>query len=206
MKITNHLNDPKIRIRTQDELNRRKENFLELCNILDQQNIFYFIQGGTLLGARREKKFIEWDWDVEISVFDKDLNFKFDTLLKKFVLSGFSIAKCNKFQNPKIDLYKDDDYETTSFTIMSWKYEKDKKKYSRGKINIPEYFFKQFGNIEFYEKKFNTPYPIEDYLTYQYGDWKTKKRTSDKEMYMTSIYYKRDNYILKFLKNFFKNN
>ena len=61
----------KIRIRDKKELEDRKNSFLEICNILDELNVRFFIQGGTLLGAKRDKRFIEWDWDVEISLFNE---------------------------------------------------------------------------------------------------------------------------------------
>ena len=50
----------------------------------------------------------------------------------------------------------------------------------RSKINIPEYFFYKYDEIFFYEKKFYTPSPVDDYLSYQYGNWKIRKRTSNK--------------------------
>ena len=60
------------------------------------------------------------------------------------------------------------------------------------------------GIKKFYGKIFNTPSPLDEYLTYQYGDWKTRKRTSDKRLYMTSQYYKGDNLLIRLLKFFFK--
>ena len=200
MKKLTNLDDPKTRIRTSEELESRKKCFLEICNILDRLDVFYFIQGGTLLAARRDKKFIEWDWDVEISVYDNDLSKIFDELIKELSLENFSIVKCNKFFNAKIDCYKEFDHETTSFTIMAWSYDKNKNRYFRGKINIPEKFLNKGGQIYFYEKKFNTPSPIDDYLAYQYGDWKIRKRTSNKELYMTNQFYNRDSFVIKIIK------
>ena len=197
------LDYSKTRIRTSEELESRRKNFLEICQILDELNVFYFIHGGTLLGARRDKKFIEWDWDVEISFYNNDFQNIFDDLLKKLLIRNFSIFQSNKCQNPKIDCYKDFDYKTSTFTLSSWSYDKNKKRYFRGKINVPEKFLKKNGNIEFYGKIFNTPSPLDEYLTYQYGDWKTRKRTSDKRSYMTSQYYKGDSLFIRLLKFFF---
>ena len=58
-------NDDKIRIRNEKELASRRKCFLEICDIFEKNNIFYFIQAGTLLGAYREKDFIKWDWDLK---------------------------------------------------------------------------------------------------------------------------------------------
>ena len=54
--------------------------------------MFYFIHGGTL-GARRDKKFIEWDWDVEISFYNNDFQNIFDDLItyqKLFYISEYN--------------------------------------------------------------------------------------------------------------------
>jgi hypothetical protein len=147
------LND-KIRICSKEELESRKKRFLEICKILDNLNIFYFIQGGTLLGARREKRFIEWDWDVEISLYDHGFIRNFDDIIKSLSLNNFSIINCDKFENQKIDCYKEFSPETTTFTLLSWSYRKKNKNYFCSKINIPEYFFNKYDEIFFYEKKF----------------------------------------------------
>jgi len=193
----------KIRIRTKQELESRKEKFLEICKILDDLKIFYFIQGGTLLGARREKRFIEWDWDVEISLYDYDFIKNFDDIIKSLRLNKFHIVKSDKYLTQKIDCYKEYSQEVSTFTLLSWSYSKKNKNYYRSKINIPEHFLDKYEEIFFYEKKFFTPYPIDDYLSYQYGDWKIRKRTSNKEKYMTKKFFKRDNLIVKINKYIF---
>ena len=47
----------------------------------------------------------------------------------------------------------------------------------RGLAVIPSHYFTNLSEIEFYEMKFKTPAPVEDYLTYYYGeDWRIPKR------------------------------
>ena len=192
----------KIRIRTSEELKDRKERFLEICKILEELDITYFLLGGVLLGARRDNSFIEWDWDVEICVFNNEFNSNFEKILEKLLEFNFNIWNCRKKNfDSKIDIYKNYSKDVTFYTIMGWSLNQTENKYFRNKISFPDHFLKKFGTIEFYGKKFNTPYPLDEYLSYQYGDWKNRKRTSDKERYMTSKYYKRDNFIYKFLKN-----
>ena len=62
----------KLKIRSDDEMQSRRRCFIEICEILEKIDIFYFIQGGVLLGAYRENDFIKWDWDVEISLFAEE--------------------------------------------------------------------------------------------------------------------------------------
>ena len=73
-------NTSKVRIRTKLELEKRKKNFLKIVDILNKRKIVFFLQGGVLLGARREKNFIKWDWDIEISLFAEDLIKNYDIL------------------------------------------------------------------------------------------------------------------------------
>ena len=201
--------DSKLRIRSSEELENRKNCFLEISNVLDKLNIFYFIQGGILLGARREKKFIEWDWDVEISLFYDDMNLNFDRIISELINKGFNITSLNKNKhNIKIDCIKDYSEEVSSYTLLGWAHYPLEKKYKRGKINIPEKFLKNFEKIIFYQKEFNAPFPIDEYLTYQYGNWKKRLRSSDKNEYMTKNFYQRNSFIFEklvtILKSFYR--
>ena len=49
------MKDSKIRVRSNDELKSREKCFLEITNMLKENNINFFLQGGVLLGAYREK-------------------------------------------------------------------------------------------------------------------------------------------------------
>jgi len=46
----------------------------KIKKILDKHNIEYWLDEGTLLGAVREKKLIEWDHDIDLSIWYKDLS------------------------------------------------------------------------------------------------------------------------------------
>ncbi len=78
------MDKSKVRIRSKEELKSREEGFLEIVDILQKNNIFFFIQAGTVLGARRENYFIKWDWDVEIGIFEKDFIKNYDFIRSEF--------------------------------------------------------------------------------------------------------------------------
>ncbi len=194
----------KLRIRTNLELQSRKKCFLEITNMLKKNNINFFLQGGVLLGAYREKDFIKWDWDVEISLFKEDFSKNFELIKTKLKELNFKICKdINLKKNVKIDCYKEFPYEITGYTLVGWNYDLNKKKYFRKEINIPDKFLKNFSEITFLNDKFNCPNPIEEYLTYQYGDWRTPLRSTIKKDYMTNKFYNEENYMKKILKKIY---
>ncbi len=176
----------KVRIRTSEELEIRKYEFLKICEILDKLKIKYFLQGGILLGAIRNSGFIPWDWDAEISVFSDDVINKIDHLISEIKSSGFKIEKYSKeLYNLKIDFAGELPKETTSYTILGWTHNKEKNIYWRNNFKIPDNFFENMKKIKLFDKYFFAPNPPEKYLEHQYGNWKLPLQTSDKSLYLT---------------------
>ena len=75
----------------------RKKGFLEIVNILKSNNIFFFLQGGVLLGAVRNNSFIQWDWDVEISLFSDEFFEKRELIKNALLENGFKIIKSSYY-------------------------------------------------------------------------------------------------------------
>ncbi len=208
-KINKSESDQKTRIRTRSELDIRRKEFIEICVLLDSLNIRYFLLGGILLGAIRNNDFISWDWDVEICVFSKDV-FNNKILLTEINASHFKIIKQDdKLLSFKLDLLGKLPKEVSCYSIMGWNHDKKKEIFWRKNFKIPEHFLLNMKKIQLFDKFHYAPYPPEDYLTHQYGDWKTPMQTSDKDIYLSKEYYqysKPKEYlknIFKYLKNFF---
>lgn len=56
-----------------DNQEKAIETLRKIKKILDKNNIKYWLDEGTLLGAVREKKLIEWDHDIDLSIWYRDL-------------------------------------------------------------------------------------------------------------------------------------
>lgn len=63
-----------------------------LDKIFKKHDITYWLDYGTLLGAVREGKPIEWDWDIDVSIFFKDL-LRAHFLEKEFQKYGYSFKR-----------------------------------------------------------------------------------------------------------------
>lgn len=74
---------------------------VEIC---DENNIFYWLEGGTLLGAVRHKGFIPWDDDIDICMMYDDYN-KFLSIFKnneKYTLLEKNTEKDYEFPYAKV--------------------------------------------------------------------------------------------------------
>ena len=198
----------KLRSRTKNELKDRKKGFFEIINILKSKNIFFFIQGGVLLGAVRNNDFIQWDWDVEISLFSDEFFEKRELIKNALLENGFKIFKENyERERIKIDVYKYQDYATTGYTLFGWTFNKEKNKILRGEINIPSKFMDNMEKITFFDEEFYCPGPVNDYLTYQYGNWRKEIRSDIKSEYLSNKFYKKKSFmgkVLNKIKKIFK--
>ena len=177
--------EQKTRLRTKLELDVRRREFLEICILLDALKIKYFLLGGILLGAIRNNDFIPWDWDIEICVFSYDV-YNNKLLIEKINNTHFKIIKQdNNLLSFKLDLLGKLAKEVSCYTIMGWNHDKQKEIFWRKNFKVPEHFLLNMTKIKLFDKFHYAPYPPEDYLTHQYGDWKKPLRTSDKSIYLT---------------------
>ena len=192
--------EDRIRFRTPEELQIRKNEFLKICKLLNKLNIQYFLHSGILLGAVREKGFIPWDWDIEISVNSNEVFSKIDILLSELNASNFYIIKFNKNPlNLKIDFKGKLSENVTLYTILGWNHDKNKKFYWRKKTKIPDHFLINKKKIRLFNTYHYAPDPAEKYLEYMYGNWRIPLRTYDKNLYLSKNFYGRRTF-----KNFFK--
>ena len=197
------LESTKVRDRTSDELLTRKNEFFKICDILDELNIDYYLHGGILLGAVRDKDFIRWDWGIDIRVSYNRFLYQISSLTKLLEKTGFEILITSKKKDDLKIVFKGKyPKEVSVYTIFAWNYSRMKDVYWRGSYSIPSKFFKSYSKISFLGREFKCPLNPQDYLTYAYGNWKVPIRTSEKNVYNSNNYYKVS--FLKHLKNIVK--
>lgn len=150
-----------------------KQNLLRAKEVLDEAEIPFMLMYGTLLGAVREKNFLEWDRDTDIAILDK-----FQTRLIEVVEQGkFEPLKLLRAEHNFMSLTHKGAYiDVYSFVDVG----EDKYLYCGG---IQPYYnelrsvVENMSKIEFLGTTFNTVENPEKQLERWYGkDWRVPKR------------------------------
>ncbi len=147
------------------ELQLNSANILFLFdNICKQNNIQYWLNYGTLLGAVRHKGFIPWDDDIDVSILREDYNKLLPILKKEFENnSDFQISEnlpnSNVFfikleRNISrgggcVDIFIIDKFYTEEFT------EKSEKSLIKTLFNARKYFEKKHKMKNYTEEEIN---------------------------------------------------
>ena len=106
-----------------------------------------------------------------------------DKITKSFINNSFIIHKFNDNNDSlKWDIRKNGIiFELTAWYLKGkWRYRK------KESMRVPAYLFDGYYNINFKGINYRTLNPPEEYLKFCYGDWKTPKRTSRKDIYSNS--------------------
>lgn len=180
-----------------------------ICRILDENDIPYVVENGTLLGIIRENRLLPWDNDVDISITEQYLD-KLISIRWKFWLCGYrtrirrSIVELPHLPVGTVRLMK---LQSHRFLIKRLrlfdifvKYQVDDKHYWAHGIkkpvllSAPSHFYKNTVRYEFDGYNYLIPGDYDDYLTHRYGDWrKTVKKFDFKSDDQAIIFKHKDN-------------
>ncbi len=152
------------------DLEISKKNLLDFKYLLDFENVKFGIIYGTLLGAIREKNFIEYDEDIDVFILDENREL-FISLLFKLRKIGFEVARYN---HDLLSIIRDDDY----IDIYFFRKNIFGQRICNGD-SINSVHLDTFGKILFLDKEFNTPNNPISFLEKAYGkDWNVPKKNT----------------------------
>lgn len=174
-------------------------NLKDFKNICEKNNISFFLDGGTLLGAYRDGDFCEDDhndidlttlhdnWNLKdvIMIDSTRLNFKtykkldHETYLQKNILSSSQLSL--KRDNGKIDIM----FKKIKNNFLWWTVFSKKQKVVYKKV--PYEYVKKLKTIKFYGEDFFIPEKTEEYLSYRYGNWKVKVHRKNYSCYHSDL-------------------
>jgi len=171
-----------------------KENLLLFQKIMKNNNIFFSLAYGTLLGAIRENNFIEHDEDIDVAIIKEDEDDFLDTLFE-LQENGFIVGR---YEQSLLSVIRKDEYidiyifEKTLFGNRKFGNEILKEKYL---FNTIEY--------DFLSSHFNIPKDYIEYLEVHYGEnWKVPLKNT--HACNPSLYLKTKQYIQKRIPLLFK--
>ncbi len=170
------------------------ENLLsDVITIFESCNITYWLEGGTLLGLRREGRLLPWDDDLDISIHESEFN-KLSILQNTLKKKGYRVR--TRVFEKDLDVFKKGDLRMIKirtkrfFGILKGnvcldvfiKYTKNEKTYWEiaNKVkNVPSKYYDTFKTLDFKGKSYAIPELTDEYLTYRYGDWQTPVKDWD---------------------------
>ena len=181
------------------ELNKENElnaiNLLKkVANEIDQSELEYWLEGGTLLGAVRDKKLIPWDHDLDIGIKfsdDRQIQKLISSLKKYFFVRALTFPSDPKIWNlgkyrilkvyTKKTLFKRSALCLDIFLYYKGHVEDRGEMYKYvvwGNNACHEAkFFDSLEKIDFYETEFSIPSHSEEFLKVKYGaNWKTPQK------------------------------
>lgn len=98
------------------------ENLKDTKEIFDENGIEFWLDWGTLLGAMREKKIIEWDDDIDLGMYGEDWE-KVLSILPKLQEKGFEIVLIENVQIDREVFFKKIYFRRSGYTMDIWFYQ-----------------------------------------------------------------------------------
>ena len=158
-----------------------------IAKIFDSCNITYWLEGGTLLGIRREERLLPWDDDIDVSMMVEQSS-KLPNLYKALKKANYRV-KLRYFEKNDTPFKKGDlrmikIRERRFFGLLKGpvcldvfiKYPLGEDAYweiANKKKKVPFKFYNTFKSINFKGYEYSIPKLTDEYLTYRYGNWET---------------------------------
>jgi len=165
----------------------------KMAIIFDRCNIDYWIEGGTLLGIKRENRLLPWDNDVDMSMNHDQLD-KLDCFYSELKKAGYRTR--TRYFDKTSDFFTKGNIrmlkirERRFFGLIKGavcldvfiKYEHGGNSYweidNKTKF-VPSKFYRTFDHITFKGFDYKIPALTEEYLSYRYGDWQKQVKNWD---------------------------
>jgi len=153
------------------DLDNRSKDLIEINDILKGCKIRFLLFGDTLLWAIGANNIVKGDVDIQLAIYAEEARHKLQRILSVFQENEFEILYIDPSnENLKINLRKRD------VTVSLIGFHKKGKFRRRYLWKYPELFFKQLETIVVLDEEYWCPSPLEKYLAYQFGDWKSSKQ------------------------------
>lgn len=160
---------------------RHMEDLLiDIVKEMDEHNILYWVDFGTLLGLIRDGGIIPWDNDVDLCIMKEDAH-KLELIKESLVDKGYHWDGTTGFGEKHNGLFRINTSSTNLNTADIY-YWNEKNGTMIGECFEPDQFtfpfelIEEFVFIDFKGIKIRAPKRYEELLTIRYGDWKKPVR------------------------------
>jgi len=155
-----------------------------ITGLLDNANIIYHLEGGTLLGIARDGGLLPWDKDMDISVAAEDIE-KVSDALAPLTKKGWKLRRREFCVPCEVELDGTHIVKVKDRTggIMHGGYcyldifaKKSVGEYTYWQaakriMRVSRHYYDGFDELPFRGKQLKVPVDYRDYLTDKYGDW-----------------------------------
>ena len=163
----------------------------DTVQLLDEHNIVYHLEGGTLLGLIREGDLLPWDHDLDISIMAVDLALA-EKVLPSLFAKGHKVSSRSFLSNRYV--FKQG--EKRILKVKRWvsylksaiffkgpkpialdifvKYSDESHTYweaNKKVMKVPKSHYLSYETVTFLNYPFKVPNDPKGYLTLKYGDW-----------------------------------
>lgn len=168
----------------------------DVCSLLEENNILYTLEGGTLLGIVRDNKLLPWDNDLDITTtqdFTSQLiKLKWKVWFKlgykmrvKYYKKDVPPFKKGELRIIKIQVRKL--YFLKAYTLMDIFVKKEVNDQYFWTVGIkkpvlksvPSHFYKEFKSHSFNDHTYSIVKNHDEYLSLRYGEWKVPVKEYD---------------------------
>ena len=154
-----------------------------VTDLLDSNDIDYWLEGGTLLGVVRENRLLPWDNDLDISIKEEEwpklekvlskIKYLVDTKQFNQDKSPFKkgVTRIVKVRTRRLYFFRG---EITLDIFIKFKKD-DTYHWQVGNKpkSVPAHFYSKIITRAFAGKDYKIPENYTEYLTHRYGDWET---------------------------------
>ncbi len=177
---------------TNKNLAGARKILFDLATLLEERNIAYHLEGGTLLGLTRDHDLLPWDYDVDISIpqvfVSQFLRLKFAlftrgyrmSVRKSKITSGpirkgdYSIIKIKPIRDYYFQWLRPS--HKANFIVLDVFVKTDDAAHTywqaKGKVmRVDKKFYQSFETISYLNHTLRVPNFHRDYLTEKYGNW-----------------------------------
>lgn len=173
-------------------LRKARKLLVDIVDYLEEGNIDYHLEGGTLLGFVRDGDFLEWDHDIDLSIpvafAEKFYSGRYRLWMKGYrVTRRRSIISHGPIREGDLRIFKVKGVLHSFLKLFSGKLKESQLvadiflKFDDGSdvywiakerlMKVTNRFYEAYEEVEYNGRRFRAPSYYKDYLTAKYGDW-----------------------------------